>query len=114
MGCISMNIIGEFTGSALSASGVEIANNILEKAKSGELAITDDYFKQFLCCVFAEGNFEFLRVLAENWYPDTRKEVIIEFIDLVEKTTLDGQKDLHEKTAALKAELLLNGLLGGL
>lgn len=108
-----MNIIGEFTGSALSESGVEIANNILEKAKSGELAITDDYFKQFLCCVFAEGNFEFLRVLAENWYPDTRKDVILEFIDLVEKTTLEGQKELNEQVTAKKA-MILKEILGGL
>ncbi|MBR3140576.1 MAG: hypothetical protein IKF11_06895 [Methanobrevibacter sp.] len=108
-----MNIIGEFTGSALSGHGVEVANDILEQAKSGELAITDDYFKQFLCCIFAEGNFEFLRVLAENWYPDTRKDVILEFIDLVEKTTLEGQKELHEQVTAKKA-MILKEILGGL
>ena len=107
-------IIGEFSGSPLQDDGIKVANEILKQVEDGELTITDDFFKHFLCCIFAEGNFEFLRILARNWYPDTRKEVIIEFIDLVEKTTLDGQKDLHEKTVALKAELLLNGILGGL
>ena len=41
-----MNIIGEFTGSDLRDYGVEVANDILEKAKSGELTINDDYFKK--------------------------------------------------------------------
>ena len=109
-----MNIIGEFTGnSVLHDSGVEVANDILEKAKSGELSITDDYFKQFLCCIFAEGNFEFLRILAKNWYPDTRKEVILEFIDLVEKTTLEGQKELHEQVTAKKMAII-EEIFGGL
>lgn len=109
-----MKIIGEFTGSDdLSEYGVEVANEILEKAKSGELTITDGYFKQFLCCIFAEGNFEFLRVLAENWYPDTRKDVIIEFIDLVEKTTLEGQEDLHNEVTA-KKRAIIEEIFGGL
>lgn len=108
-----MNIIGEFTGSDLSGYGVKVANEILEKAKSGEVAITDDYFKQFLCCIFAEGNFEFLRILAKNWYPDTRKDVILEFIDLVEKTTLEGQEDLHNEVIA-KKKAIIEEIFGGL
>lgn len=109
-----MNIIGEFTGnSALHDDGVEIANDIIDKVNSGELKITDDYFNQFLCCIFAEGNFEFLRILARNWYPDTRQEIILEFIDLVEKTTLEGQKALHESVAAKKMAIIIK-IFGGL
>ena len=102
-----MNTIGEFTGhSILAEHGVKTANNILKKVKTGEITIHDDYFKQFLCCIFAEGNFEFLRVLAENWYVDTRKDVILDFIDNVEKTTLEGKEELHRQVNEKKREVL--------
>ena len=108
------DIIGEFTGnSVLHDDGVKVANDILDKVNSGELKITDDYFNHFLCCIFAEGNFEFLRILARNWYPDTRQEIILNFIDLVEKTTLEGQKSLHESVAAKKMAII-EEILGGL
>ena len=107
------NVLGEFSGGILEKQGIHVANQILQEVEDGELNITDDFFKHFLCCIFAEGNFEFLRVLARNWYPDSRIDVILEFIDLVEKTTLEGEKDLHEKTALKKAKII-GEILGGL
>ena len=102
-----MNTIGEFTGSKLMREyGETTAKDILKKVKNGEITIHDDYFNQFLCCIFAEGNFEFLRVLAENWYVDSRKDVVLDFIDNVEKVTLEGEEELNKQVEQEKKDFL--------
>lgn len=108
-----MNTIGEFTGSkSMRVYGETTANDILKKVKNGEITIHDDYFNQFLCCIFAEGNFEFLRVLAENWYIDSRKDVVLDFIDTVEKVTLEGKEELN-KQVEQKKERFSRGIIKG-
>lgn len=80
--------------------GEAIANMLLESIKDGTLSINDEEVKHFLPAIFAEGNFEFLRAIAENVYNDTRKEIIVDFIDLVEKMTQEGAKELNSKVEA--------------
>jgi len=94
-----MKTVGEFTtvDGPLDVMGQLIANDVLQKAQSDEISINDPYFKEFLCVVFSEGNFEFLRVIAKKWYPDERKEPILEFINHVEKMTLEGQEQLRSR-----------------
>lgn len=94
-----MNTVGEFTieNGPSNRLGQLIANDILQKAKSDEISINDHYFKEFLCVIFGEGNFEFLRVVAEKWYPDDRKNPIMEFINRVEKMMLEGQQSLRRR-----------------
>ena len=98
-----MNITGKFTMSknkAENALGILIANEILYKAKNDEISINDDIFKEFLCVIFQEGNFEFMKVIAEKWYPDSRKDVIINFLDEVWKMTKEGEEQLRKKGEA--------------
>lgn len=95
-----MKTTGEFTmhSSPLEdMMGQLIASDIIHKAKTDEISINDPYFKEFPCVVFAEGNFEFLRVIAEKWYPDDRKEPIMDFIDRVEKMMVEGQQSLRRR-----------------
>lgn len=95
-----MNVIGDFTMSKdkkENVSGILIANAILYKAKNDEISINDNIFKEFLCVIFEQGNFEFLKVIAEKWYPDSRKDVIINFLDEVWKMTLEGEQSLRGK-----------------
>lgn len=98
-----METIGEFTlptNETLAVMGNAIAKIIINGIKDNELSINDAAFKQFLPVIFAEGNFEFLRVIAENICTDTRKEIIVDFIDLVEKMTQEGAKELNSKVEA--------------
>ena len=97
------DIVGEFTMSkdkTANAFGHLIANEILHLAKNDEISINDDIFKEFLCVVFEQGNIEFLKVIAEKWYPDSRKDVIINFLDEVWKLTKDGEEQLRKKGEA--------------
>ena len=93
-----------YKNEAHAKAGSLIAEIILNGIKDNEISINDAEFKHFLPVIFAEGNFEFLRVIAENVYNDTRKEIIVDFIDLVEKMTQEGVKELKSK-----GEAKLNG-----
>ena len=93
-------IIGGFTlpnsNEREQMMGETIANVLLENVKSDKMSINDPLFKNFLPVVFAKGNLEFLRVMAEKWYVDDRRELILKFIDDVEKMTLEGAEQLKE------------------
>lgn len=95
------NIIGEFTlpkaDEMEQLIGETIANILLEKTKSDEISINDPAFKNFLPVVFAKGNLEFLRIIAEKWYVDSRKELILKFIDDVEKMINEGEEQLRSR-----------------
>lgn len=98
-----METIGEFTmynNEAHAKAGSLIAEIILNGIKDSEISINDAEFKHFLPVIFAEGNFEFLRVIAEKVYNDKRREIIDDFIDLVEKMTQEGAKELNSEGEA--------------
>ena len=95
-----MKTVGQFTMGGNKEEvilGYAIADKLIEDAKNDKISINDDIFKHFLPCIFNEGNFEFLKVIAEKVYPDTRKEIIIDFLDLVWQMTEEGQKEMEEK-----------------
>lgn len=95
-----MRTVGKFSkenNEALNILGHLIATDIIEKVKTGELSIDDDMFKEFLPCIFGEGNLEFLKLIAEKVYLDSRKEVIIEFVNYVQKMTEEGHKQMDSK-----------------
>ena len=94
-----METIGDFQidGKNVDLLGQAIAEGLLDDINSGEKTINDTIFREFLCCIFAKGNFEYLRVIASNMYKDSRKEVILEFIDIVETMTNEGKDSLEGK-----------------
>ncbi len=58
---------------------------------------TDEKTLMFLPAIIAEGNLDFMKACAENMYDDSRKDVIIEFLDELWKLTIKGEKLLDEK-----------------
>ena len=95
-----MKTVGEFTMNGTPEEhllGYMIADKLLEDARNDKISINDNVFKHFLPCIFNEGNFEFLKIIAENVYPDTRKEIIIDFLDLAWQMTEEAMKDMDEK-----------------
>jgi len=76
--------------------GQVIADDILNQAKTDKISINDSLFKDFLCVIFSSGNFEFLRVIAEKLYSDTRKEIILDFLNHVETMTNEGEEHLKK------------------
>ena len=95
-----MKTVGEFSMDGTKKDiilGYAIAEKLIHDAKNDEISINDDVFKHFLPCIFNEGNFEFLKIIAEKVYPDTRKEIITEFLDLVWEMTEEAMKDMDEK-----------------
>ena len=92
--------IGEFSidGTNVNDLGQAIAMALLDDIEEGKIKVTDDMFQEFLCCIFAEGNLDYLRVIAQNYYTDTRKDVVLEFIDIVEEMVKYGKESLDKKS----------------
>ena len=58
---------------------------------------TDERILMFLPAIIAEGNLDFMKACAVNMYDDSRKEVIIEFLDELWKLTSKGEKLLDKR-----------------
>lgn len=58
---------------------------------------TDERTLMFLPAIIAEGNLDFMKACAVNMYDDSRKDVIIEFLDELWKLTIKGERLLDKK-----------------
>lgn len=76
--------------------GTVMALSLVHDITTNQKSIHDDAVLMFLPVLFAEGNLEFLKLIADKLYVDTRKEVIHDFINTVEEMTKEGIKKLHE------------------
>lgn len=81
----------------LEEIGSNIAMNVSISLRNQSVDIyTDEQILAFLPALIAEGNLDFIKACAENMYNDTRKEVIIEFLNELWKLTQKGEKLLKE------------------
>ena len=78
--------------------GSKVAKDTAKRLNDKSVDIyTDEKTLMFLPAIIAEGNLDFMKACAENMYDDSRKDVIIEFLDELWKLTIKGEKLLDEK-----------------
>lgn len=78
--------------------GSRVAKDTAKRLNDKSVDIyTDEKTLMFLPAIIAEGNLDFMKACAENMYDDSRKDVIIEFLDELWKLTIKGEKLLDEK-----------------
>ncbi len=94
-----MRTIGNFyiEGTYVPEIGNHVADTILGELETGETTINDSAVREFLYIIFGEGNFEFLRHFAKQTYNDSRKDIVLDFIDLVKETAIQGKKELNSR-----------------
>ena len=73
-----------------------IAEMIKIGLEDGVITLTDDEFRHFVPVIMAEGNVDFLKAIAKARYKDTRKDVVIEFLNYIETLVIEGKKELKE------------------
>ena len=82
----------------LQEFGSRVAKDTAKRLNDKSVDIyTDEKTLMFLPAIIAEGNLDFMKACAENMYDDSRKDVIIEFLDELWKLTIKGEKLLDEK-----------------
>ena len=74
-----------------------IGNMINEDLNDGTLSYDNPIVLGWIPCVVAEGNVEFLKAMAKNMYPDTRGEIIVEFLDKIVELRTKGIEILHKE-----------------
>ena len=57
----------------------------------------DNIVVQWIPCVLAEGNIEFLKSMASSMYSENNKEVILGFLDRMIELRNKGAKELHRE-----------------
>lgn len=77
--------------------GDEIADSLLKDVGEGKLKVTDGTFIKFLPCIFAEGNVDFLRAIADECFEAKENiEVVNIFLDYVEVMIKKGERLLKK------------------
>ena len=76
--------------------GEQVAEQIVKDLEDGKIHVEDDIVVCFLPAIIGGGNLHFLQVCARSMYNDTRKDVIVDFLDYMLKLGEKGYNQINK------------------
>ena len=72
-----------------------VCNDITAKIENGELSLKDKLTKDFIPCIFEEGNIKFLMAIARAECSDEDYESVMKFLLKINQARLEGKQNLN-------------------